>query len=47
MKPWHRVVTPHLVVLMLVGFRKPFKLKWAREDSNLRPADYESAALTG
>ena len=25
--------------------RKPFKW-WAREDSNLRPMDYESTALT-
>jgi hypothetical protein len=26
--------------------RKSFVFKWAQQDSNLRPADYESAALT-
>ena len=25
---------------------KSFVFKWAQQDSNLRPADYESAALT-
>ena len=28
------------------GFAQPYGCKWARQDSNLGPTDYESAALT-
>ena len=40
-KTWHQIETVEEEELRVVDFNW-----WAQQDSNLRPADYESAALT-